>query len=162
MVGVTYAGKDADGHNILYGTTNGTQSGADQGNALMKLVDNGSGSSWSLVTLSPNNTWLRGLAFVPSAAALAGDYNHDGFVGQDDLNLVLSHWGQNVAPEQANGDGSGDGFVGQDDLNQILGDWGKGGEASGIAAGALAAVPEPASIGLLGTVAMALVRRRRR
>ena len=68
-------------------------------------------------------------AFQPSALAiynpLAGDLNLDGFVGQDDLNIILAHWGQHV-PQGILGDVNGDTFIGQDDLNVVLGEWGQG------------------------------------
>lgn len=55
---------------------------------------------------------------------IEGDLNKDGFVGIDDLNMVLSHWNESVAPgDWFAGDPSGDGFVGIDDLNAVLGNW---------------------------------------
>jgi Cohesin domain len=59
--------------------------------------------------------------------ALVGDLNLDGFVGIDDLNLVLGNWNQNVTPgDLSAGDPSGDGFVGIVDLNIVLGNWNAG------------------------------------
>ncbi len=55
-----------------------------------------------------------------------GDLNGDGFVGVDDLNLVLGNWNQNIPPGDPRADPSGDGFVGVDDLNTVLGNWNKG------------------------------------
>ncbi len=58
---------------------------------------------------------------------LPGDLNSDGFVGLDDLDLVLSNWNLNVSPGDAlSGDASGDGFVGLDDLDIVLGNWNTG------------------------------------
>ncbi len=72
---------------------------------------------------------------------LLGDLNGDGFVGQDDLNVVLGAWGQTVTPGNMQlGDPSGDGFVGQDDLNPVLGNWGQGVPL------AAHAIPEPQSV----------------
>ncbi|MDZ4820043.1 MAG: PEP-CTERM sorting domain-containing protein [Planctomycetota bacterium] len=93
---------------------------------------------------------------------ILGDLNSDGFVGQDDLNLILSHWGQTVtAGDPLMGDPSGNGFVGQDDLNQVLGGWGQGAPPT------IAPVPEPASIllggiGLIGVIATIFRRRANR
>ena len=82
---------------------------------------------------------------------LLGDLNGDGFVGQDDLNLILGKWGTNVTPGSfAMGDPSGDGFVGQDDLNILLGHWGQGMPPPNLDGSSLsaAAVPEPSSLAL--------------
>ena len=59
------------------------------------------------------------------APKLLGDLNLDGFVGQDDLNIILGLWGQHV-PVPTVGDINTDGFVGQDDLNTVLSEWGQG------------------------------------
>ena len=91
-----------------------------------------------------------GIAFFTAGAALAGDLNGDGFVGQDDLNIVLGDWG-NMPPGDPRADPSGDGFVGQDDLNPVLADWGQGTPPLTLAGSSLsaAAVPEPQSVALL-------------
>ena len=55
---------------------------------------------------------------------LVGDFTGDGFVGVDDLNLILAAWNQSVTPgDLLSGDTDGDGFVGIDDLNWVLGNW---------------------------------------
>ena len=91
------------------------------------------------------------------AAGIVGDLNSDGFVGIDDLNLVLGNWNQNVtAGDPLQGDPSGDGFVGIDDLNQILGNWNAGTPPT-----TGAAVPEPTTLALLGLGGVAMLRRRR-
>ncbi len=100
--------------------------------------------------------------YTVSIAALLGDLNTDGFVGIEDLNLVLSNWNQTVSPpgDLLQGDAFDDplnpGFIGIEDLNVVLGNWNAGtppppGEA----------VPEPASLALLGLTASAALRRRR-
>ncbi len=81
--------------------------------------------------------------------AIPGDLNGDGFVGQDDLNIVLGDWGS-MQPGDPRADPSGDGFVGQDDLNPVLAHWGQGIlplTLSGSSWSA-AAVPEPSSLAL--------------
>ncbi|MDZ4821565.1 MAG: PEP-CTERM sorting domain-containing protein [Planctomycetota bacterium] len=81
---------------------------------------------------------------ISTEAAIAGDLNSDGFVGQDDLNIVLGKWGQNVTLGQWYlGDPSRDAFVGQDDLNAVLGGWGQGNPPE------VESVPEPSSIALV-------------
>ncbi len=79
--------------------------------------------------------------FVP------GDLNGDGFVGIDDMTIVLSNWNQNVATADLSaGDTSGDGFIGIADLSTVLGNWNTGTPPP---AEVLAMVPEPGTVGLL-------------
>jgi hypothetical protein len=88
---------------------------------------------------------------------LDGDYNGDGFVGVDDLNLVLVNWNTSPTPgDLLMGDGSGDGFVGVDDLNIVLVNWNAGTPPPSEAS---ASIPEPGTGVLLGVVALAFVRR---
>ena len=91
--------------------------------------------------------------FVPTG--LDGDLDSDGFVGINDLNIVLAAWNQNVPPADMRADPSGDGFVGIDDLNEVLGNWNAGTPPTGGAA-----VPEPTTLALLGIGGAALLRRR--
>ena len=91
------------------------------------------------------------------SAILAGDLDGDGFVGIDDLNLILGKWNQEVTPGSLlDGDPSGDGFVGIDDLNDVLGNWNAGTPppAEG------AAVPEPGTC-LLVMAGWGLIHMRR-
>jgi len=80
-----------------------------------------------------------------SCGPLPGDGGLDGFVGIDDLNLVLSHWNQNIVGWN-NGDFSADGFIGVDDLNFVLANWNAGTLPPGTPEGT---VPEPSTILLL-------------
>jgi len=86
---------------------------------------------------------------------LEGDLNGDGFVGITDLNVVLSHWNQNVsAGDLALGDPTGDGFVGIADLNLVLGNWNTGTPPS-----QGTNIPEPGAAGLLALLGLGLIRR---
>ena len=84
-----------------------------------------------------------------------GDLDGDGFVGINDLNIVLAAWNQNVPPANPLADPSGDGFVGIDDLNTVLGNWNAGTPP------AASAVPEPATLALLGLGGAAVLNRRK-
>jgi hypothetical protein len=87
---------------------------------------------------------------------LPGDLDGDGFVGINDLNIVLGAWNQTVtAGDLLSGDPSGDGFVGIDDLNTVLGDWNNGTPP------VLATVPEPTTLALVILGGAAVVSRRR-
>jgi len=91
------------------------------------------------------------------ALLLAGDLNGDGFVGVDDLNIVLLNWNLNVTPgDLGSGDATGEGFVGVDDLNVVLVNWN-----SGTPPNAGAAIPEPTTLALvvLGAAAVSIRRR---
>ncbi len=85
----------------------------------------------------------------PNAAPLTGDLNADGFVGIEDLNLILALWNQSTAIGGVGvSDPSGDGFVGIEDLNLILGNWNNSAPPSG----PVATVPEPSTLALLCVV----------
>jgi len=84
---------------------------------------------------------------------LSGDLDGDGFVGINDLNIVLGAWNQAVPPGDPLADPSGDGFVGIDDLNTVLGNWNAGTPPPGEAG-----VPEPTSLGVLALGGLTLIR----
>ena len=88
---------------------------------------------------------------------IPGDINGDGFVGVDDLNVVLINWNQSVTKgDRLRGDlaGLGDGFVGVDDLNVILINWNNGTPPQD-----LANIPEPGAL-LLWLAPVAMVTKR--
>jgi len=127
------------------------------GNFAQDAVDFGDGTTgqgldiaaaWYSVRIHDVNT--------PGSTPLVGDLDGDGFVGINDLNIVLGAWNQNVPPANPLADPSGDGFVGIDDLNTVLGNWNAG---TPPAAGA--AVPEPATLTLLGLAGVTVLRRRK-
>jgi hypothetical protein len=95
------------------------------------------------------------LSTVPTPPGpLVGDLDGDGFVGIADLNIVLGAWNQNVPPANPAADTSGDGFVGIEDLNTVLGNWNAGTPPANVA------VPEPASLALLVSGGLVLLKRR--
>jgi PEP-CTERM motif len=93
----------------------------------------------------------------PPPPFLAGDLNEDGFVGVDDLNIVLVNWNLTVtAGDLLSGDPDGNGFVGIDDLNIVLVNWN-----AGTPPPANAVIPEPATILLMGLSGVAGLARHR-
>ena len=91
--------------------------------------------------------------------ALPGDINADGFVGIQDLNIILGNWNQNVPlGNRFRGDiaGIGDGFVGIDDLNVILTNWNLGTPPPPEVS---TNIPEPASLLLCAALIPIFTRR---
>lgn len=88
---------------------------------------------------------------------LTGDLNADGFIGIDDLNMVLGNWNKTAAQlADLRADATGDGFVGIDDLNAVLGNWNQG-EVPPVQIPQ--AVPEPGAFGLFGTISACVLSR---
>ena len=85
---------------------------------------------------------------------LPGDLNGDGFVGVDDLNIVLVNWNQNVtAGDLLSGDADGNGYIGVDDLNVVLVNWNNG------TAPSVATVPEPGALVMLALPCLLMINR---
>ncbi len=95
------------------------------------------------------------LQLLGEVTGLEGDLDGDGFVGLDDLDIVLGNWNQSVPPAASNADPSGDGFVGLDDLDIVLNNWNEGTPP------ATDVVPEPTMAWLLGLGITGLIARRR-
>jgi len=93
------------------------------------------------------------VSLIATDITLIGDLNGDGFVGLDDLDLVLGAWNTNVNPNDPP-DPSGDGFVGLDDLDIVLNNWNTGSPPS-----ANTTIPEPTSLTILGLSAIGLTQR---
>jgi hypothetical protein len=119
---------------------------------------------------STSGTYTAGSGVTISIASsvLKGDMNHDGLVNNQDINPFVLALTNPTAYQaqfpgydyQSAGDLSGDGLFNNQDINPFVTRLTSGGEP-GIAA-ALVAVPEPASLGLVGGLGlMALARRRR-
>jgi calcineurin-like phosphoesterase family protein len=86
---------------------------------------------------------------------LVGDTNGDGFIGIEDLTAVLGNWNIHITNVDPRADPTGDGFVGIEDLNFVLANWNAGTPpADG------AAVPEPATLLILGMGVPTILRRR--
>ncbi len=118
----------------------------------------GYGDVMGSTTLEASLTWIMNTI---APAPIAGDLDGDGFVGIDDLNIVLSNWNQNVAAGNlALGDPSNDGFVGIDDLNTVLGNWNAGTPPTANQLTGL--VPEPGVLTILVVTGAGVVLRRKR
>ena len=84
---------------------------------------------------------------------IEGDLDGNGYVGSHDLDIVRSHWGDDVTPGSLiEGDPSGDGIAGSTDLDIVRENWGNTAEP--------VAVPEPTIVLLLITGAACLLWRR--
>ena len=78
---------------------------------------------------------------------LPGDLDLDGYVGLNDLQIVLDHWNTNVTPgNPLLGDPTADGYVGLDDLQPILDHWNTGTLQPDVAN---TIIPEPTTITIL-------------
>ncbi len=116
------------------------------------------------LTLAAGDIGLWSFTIIPGAAGdsgdnglltatrlvISGDLDISGFVGQDDLDIVLAEWGNSAPLNDPRADANVDEFVGQGDLDVVLGTWGQGN----------APVPEPASASLLLLGAVAMLKRR--
>jgi len=96
------------------------------------------------------------LVYFTGAPDIDGDLDGNGFVGIDDLNIVLAEWNDFVPPADPRADPSGDNFVGIDDLNTVLGNWNAGTPPNS------AAVPEPGTAVSAAVLMGAYITRQRR
>jgi hypothetical protein len=82
---------------------------------------------------------------------LDGDLNDDGFVGVEDLNVVLANWNKQVIfGDHASGDPTWDGFVGINDLNVVLANWNNTEPPTAVA-------PSPGTLGLMTAGLLVLI-----
>lgn len=137
-----FAPKDGDSFDILdFGTITGSF-------GTIHLPVLGGNLYWNTSNLLVDGT-------LSVFSTLAGDLNSDGFVGIEDLNIVLGAWNQNVPPGDPLADPSGDGFVGIEDLNVVLGNWNAGTPPNDSAN-----IPEPGTLILSGILLPAILMRR--
>ncbi|XAL98097.1 hypothetical protein OT109_10865 [Phycisphaeraceae bacterium D3-23] len=109
------------------------------------LEDLGSGFGWNAQDLHTDGVL---------SVELEGDLNTDGFVGVEDLDIVLANWNATVLPyHYAAGDVSGDSFVDGADLAIIQANWGAGNLPGN--------VPEPGTAAVLGLMLIGIARRLR-
>jgi hypothetical protein len=136
------------------------------GRSLILIADNASGPVLPVVgqqwTAQDQSLYALILDYTPEGGCIGdeftgcldGDLNVDGFVGLEDLNIILTRWNQVVFPGSAS-DPSTDGFVGIEDLNVILSNWN-----AGTPPPSLNDVPEPTSAVITGVLsAWPLLRR---
>ncbi len=81
------------------------------------------------------------------------DLNGDGFVGIADLDIIFADWNTSSANNPV-ADINGDGYIGIDDLDIVLANWN-----TGTPPAEYAAIPEPASLLILGLGCVVVLRR---
>ena len=101
---------------------------------------------------------IQYISFVPEPSTLPGDVNGDGFIGGDDLTIILEYWGQSVTGREQ-GDLNGDFFVAGDDYSEVLTYWGTGTPPPPLTT----PMPEPATLMvLLAAGSLLMICRRRK
>ena len=120
---------------------------------ILFATDNSLTAGTTGIRTDNSTVYLDDWEILPASALyLEGDLDGDGFVGLDDLDIILSAWNQSVPPALEAADPSGDGFVGLDDLDVVLSNWNAGTPPA-------THVPEPSAC-LLGLVTGGLILRR--
>ena len=151
---VNYTGQPGDNVN-LYGMLPSAVAAANTAMDAYGLDDNGDIAG---LVNNPNTLAYTGYFLSP---AIPGDANLDGRVDINDLTVVLAHYGS-TGMTWTQGEFTGDGTVDINDLTIVLAHYN---QTFGTAKGAVAAVPEPASIVLIRRCAAAVLaasgRRRR-
>ena len=92
--------------------------------------------------------------YISDIVTIPGDLNSDGFVGLDDLDILLNHWNQEVTDGYLfSGDPNGDGYVGLDDLDIVLNHWNEGTPPASV-------IPEPTTLLVVSLSGAMLLKRR--
>ncbi len=86
---------------------------------------------------------------------LQGDLNADGFVGLDDLDIILINWNMTIPPGNPLADTTKDAYVGLQDLDSVLNNWNIGTTTS-----ANSNIPEPTSCVYVGFLAFQFLIRK--
>ncbi len=104
-----------------------------------------------------NSGDIDAIEYVLFNMPIDGDLNGDGYVGLDDLDIILNNWNTNVTPgDLTSGDYDGDGYVGLGDLDGVLTNWN-----AGTTPQANANIPEPTMCCLFGVLFGSVISRRR-
>ncbi|WP_428307884.1 dockerin type I domain-containing protein [Lacipirellula sp.] len=145
---------DGSGNAVLYGTTTATSA-----NQLISVVDTGATATATTLATAAANTAFRGVVFVGSVAPPANnaDFNGDNVVDGKDFLVWQRGFGLTGQPNKSTGDANGDGNVNAADLTIWKSKF--GGPPAEVAVGA---VPEPATLGMLGIALAAFAGVRRR
>ncbi len=153
------AGLQAD---LDFFITHGTIGDGSGGPNLFNVLNN-NGYNAARTTASEGHSWgnwraqIKDILTALVGSPLMGDPTGDGFIGIEDLNLVLSNWNQTVTPgDFLSGELTGDDFVGIEDLNVILGNWN-----AGTPPPPTNTVPEPGTLALLSLASLTALRRHR-
>lgn len=107
-------------------------------------------------TGSPYSGFALGNFFENVQESLLADFNSDGTIGVEDLDILLAHWGQEATlrGQLSEGDADGDGFIGDGDLSILLASWGQSNQSANV-------IPEPGTAVLAALLSVLSLKRRR-
>lgn len=145
---------DGQWHRYFWDLDNDAEWEAWTGSGDSMLASRFSLDSIQILGNSDATVWLDEVFWDPTLNAQQGDINRDGYVGIEDLDLVLAHWGPATQLSLGHGDLNADGFVNNADLSLVLAHWNQGTPPPGV-------VPEPASLALLVFGGALMIRQRR-
>lgn len=104
------------------------------------LGGNGSGGGIGNLSGVDFNNFAGDQFFTVTIPGQEGDLDYDGFVGINDLSIILANWNQSGPGIDPQADPTQDAFVGIDDLGIVLGNWNEGTPPTA------AAAPEPTAL----------------